>query len=148
MNPHKSTYKEAGVDIEEGDACSGLAYRAAKATFVSRAGQDMIGSPIVLEGGFKGLIDMGDFYLVQNDDGVGSKMMVADALRKYDTIGRDLLAMVADDAICAGAEAFSVSSWPDRQFFLYYAGRNGWRPGFFQFRHAFSPLYPLRQTGL
>lgn len=106
-----TTYKESGVNIEKGDECSVLAYAAAKATFAGRAG--MIGSSAALEGGYSGALDMGDFYLVQNDDGVGSKMMVAGALGRYDTVGYDLVAMVADDAICLGAEVISISNTID-----------------------------------
>lgn len=59
------------------------------------------------------MLDMGDFYLVQNDDGTGSKMEIACALQQFDTIGQDLLAMVVDDAICTGAEVISVSNTLD-----------------------------------
>lgn len=106
-----TTYEESGVNIEKGDACSRIAYEAAKSTFIGRAGK--IGAPSALEGGFSGTLDMGDFLLVQNDDGVGSKMMVAHALGKYDTVGQDLVAMVVDDAICVGAEVISVSNTID-----------------------------------
>lgn len=106
-----TTYEDAGVNIEAGDACSRLAYEAAKATFPGRAG--LIGAPAVLEGGFSGALDMGAFFLVQNDDGVGSKSMVAEAIGKYDTLGYDLVAMVADDAICVGAEVISLSNTVD-----------------------------------
>lgn len=106
-----TTYSDSGVDIEKGDECSALAYAAAKATFPGRAGK--IGMPFALEGGFSGALDMGDFLLVQNDDGVGSKMMVASALGKFDTVGQDLVAMVADDAICLGAEVMTVSNTID-----------------------------------
>lgn len=106
-----ATYKEAGVDIEQGDKCSALAYAAAKSTFSGRRG--MIGEPVVLEGGFTGAMDMGDFYLVQNDDGVGTKIAIAEALGKFDTMGYDLLAMVADDAACVGAETISISNTID-----------------------------------
>jgi phosphoribosylformylglycinamidine cyclo-ligase len=106
-----STYEESGVNIEKGDACSRLAYSAAKATFAGRTGR--IGAAAVLEGGFSGALDMGDYYLLQNDDGVGSKMMVASALGKWDTVAFDLVAMVADDAICTGAEVISMTNTVD-----------------------------------
>ncbi len=107
----KSTYKAAGVDIDAGDKASKKAYKAAMSTHVSRKG--MFGSPLKLEGGFTGAIDMGDFYLVQNDDGVGSKIMIAEAMNRYNTLGYDLLAMVADDAICVGAEVVSMTNTID-----------------------------------
>jgi phosphoribosylformylglycinamidine cyclo-ligase len=106
-----ATYKEAGVDITLGDKCSEIAYNAAKNTFKGRKG--MIGEPLVDEGGFSGALDMGDYYLVQNDDGVGSKMAVAEGISKYDTLGYDLVAMVADDAACIGAETISISNTID-----------------------------------
>lgn len=103
-----ATYKDAGVDIDLGDKCSALAYQAAKNTFIGRKG--MIGEPLIDEGGFSGALDMGDYYLVQNDDTVGTKIIIAEKIEKYDTIGYDLLAMVADDAVCIGAEPMSVSN--------------------------------------
>lgn len=106
-----TTYEESGVNIDLGDASSEIAYGAAKETFAGRKG--MIGVPSALEGGFSGTLDMGDFLLVQNDDGVGSKMMVATSMGRYDTVGRDLIAMVVDDAICLGAEVISVSNTID-----------------------------------
>jgi len=106
-----TTYKDAGVDIEAGGQASKKAYAHAVATFKSRKG--LKGTPVEDEDGFAGLIDMGNFYLVQNADGTGSKMEVAYALRKFDTLGYDLLAMVADDAICTGAEVVSVSNTID-----------------------------------
>lgn len=106
-----TTYKKSGVDVELGDRCSKLAYEAAKATFAGRKG--MIGEPVADEGGFTGMMNMGDFYLIQNDDGVGTKIEVAEKMRKFDTLGYDLIAMVADDAICVGAEVVSVTNTLD-----------------------------------
>lgn len=106
-----ATYKDSGVDIELGDQCSKLAYEAAKGTFVGRKG--MVGEPVMEEGGFTGMMDMGEFYLIQNDDGVGTKIEVAERLGKFDTLGYDLIAMVADDGVCVGAEVFSVTNTLD-----------------------------------
>lgn len=103
-----ATYKESGVDVELGDRCSRIAYKAAMETFPGRKG--MIGAPVTEEGGFTGMLDMGDFYLVQNDDSLGTKMVVAEKTGKFNTVGYDLMAMVADDAICVGAEVISVTN--------------------------------------
>lgn len=108
-----ATYKESGVDISLGDKSSKIAYSEAKKTFKYRA--NMIGKPLIMEGGFTGAIDMGDFYLVQNDDGIGSKLQIADEIKKYDTAGYDLAAMVADDAVCVGAECITISNTIDIQ---------------------------------
>jgi phosphoribosylformylglycinamidine cyclo-ligase len=106
-----TTYKDSGVDTQAGGEASKKAYEHACATFASRKGK--MGTPVEDTGGFAGLIDMGGFYLVQNDDGTGSKMEIAHAMKKYDTLGYDLLAMVVDDAICTGAEVISVSNTLD-----------------------------------
>ncbi len=103
-----ATYQESGVNMSLGDECSEIAYKAAKSTFIGRKG--MFGEPLVMDWGFTGALDFGDFYLVQNDDGIGTKVLIADAVQKYDTLGYDLLAMVADDAICVGAEVISISN--------------------------------------
>ena len=68
-------YKKAGVDIKAGDKASKIAYEFAKSTSASRQG--MIGEPVIYEGSFAGLINMGDFFIVQSDDGVGTKMEIA-----------------------------------------------------------------------
>ncbi len=101
-------YKSAGVNTETGTIASKKAYENAKKTFASRKGK--IGEPVVLNGGFAGALDFGDFLLIQNDDGTGTKTEIAEALKKFDTIGEDLLAMVADDAIVVGAETVSVTN--------------------------------------
>ena len=106
-----SDYKKAGVDIKMGDRASKIAYSFAKTTFASR--KNMIGEPVTDEGSFAGMLDMGDFYIVQGDDGVGTKMEVAERIGKFDTLGFDLLAMVADDAICLGAETISITNTLD-----------------------------------
>lgn len=106
-----TTYEQSGVNIELGDKCSAIAYAAAKNTFIGRKG--MIGEPVIDEGGFSGVLDMGDYYLVQNDDGVGSKIAIAEKIGKLETLGYDLLAMVVDDAVCVGAEPISVSNTID-----------------------------------
>jgi len=104
-------YKKAGVDIQMGDKASKIAYEFARSTFHTR--KNMIGEPVVDDGSFAGILDMGDFYIVQGDDGVGTKMEVAERIGKFDTLGFDLLAMVADDAVCLGAETISISNTID-----------------------------------
>lgn len=106
-----TTYADSGVNIEEGDKASHAAYTHAVATFPSRKG--LIGEPIFEEGGFAGFLDMRDYYLVQSDDSTGSKIDVAFQAKKLDTLGYDLVAMVADDAVCTGAEPISISNTLD-----------------------------------
>lgn len=111
IESNMTTYKQSGVDMELGDLCSAIAYAAAKKTFANRKGK--IGEPAIMEGGFSGAMDFGEFYIVQNDDGVGTKIQVATLMNKYDTLGFDLVAMVVDDGICLGAEMISVSNTID-----------------------------------
>ncbi|MEK7528593.1 MAG: phosphoribosylformylglycinamidine cyclo-ligase [Patescibacteria group bacterium] len=103
-----ATYKQAGVNISMGDICSQIAYKYAMTTFGSRTG--LKGTAVREQGGFTGSIDMGDYLLVQNADGVGTKAMIAEMMGRYDTLGRDLVAMVADDAVCVGAEAIAITN--------------------------------------
>lgn len=92
------TYRKAGVDIaEEGSAIRALVRQL---TF-KRKGR---GSPADLEGHFTGLIDFGDWYLSMCTDGVGTKIRIAEAMGRYDTIGIDCMAMNVNDMICIGAE--------------------------------------------
>lgn len=106
------TYRDAGVDVQKGDSASACAYAHARSTHPLRRGR--IGAPVTeREGGFAGLLDMGSYFLVHTSDGVGTKMEFAERLRVYESIGRDLLAMVADDAVCTGAEVLGVSNTLD-----------------------------------
>jgi phosphoribosylformylglycinamidine cyclo-ligase len=109
MNKTKK-YAQAGVNIAEGDAASKLAGKFAATTFALRRG---IGKPVKLPGGFAGVLDFGKYYLVTGDDGVGTKMEVAEKMKKFDTLGSDLLAMVSDDAVCLGAEVVSITNTLD-----------------------------------
>ncbi|MBT4366814.1 phosphoribosylformylglycinamidine cyclo-ligase [Candidatus Peregrinibacteria bacterium] len=106
-----TTYKDSGVDINAGDSASKNAYKRASETFKTRKGK--IGEPVLDDGGFAGLLDMGDYYLIQSTDGTGTKIDLAAQINKYDSIGYDLLAMVSDDAICVGAEIISITNCID-----------------------------------
>lgn len=101
-----NAYKNAGVNVSKGDEASGIAYAFAKKTFPNRAGK--IGEPFNLEMGFSGLLSMGQFYLAFNSDGIGSKTRVAQASNIHHTLGYDLVAMVADDCVCVGAEPVAL----------------------------------------
>ncbi len=98
MKDNEWTYAKAGVDIDrKSQAISALVghlkYR--------RTGK---GKMIDLPGQFTGLIDMGDHILTLATDGVGTKLLVAEALDKWDTVGIDCMAMNVNDTICVGAE--------------------------------------------
>lgn len=90
------TYKEAGVDIDAGDAL----VEKIKARVAQTCG------PRVLSGvgGFASLYDVdGQRLLAASTDGVGTKLMVAQRLGIHNTIGIDLVAMCINDILCTGA---------------------------------------------
>ena len=103
-----TTYRDSGVDIEAGDHASRSAYNHAKKTFASR--NSLIGQPVQDDGGFAGFVDMGDFYYSQCCDTVGTKIMIAEETKNFQGLGYDLLCMVADDAVCTGAETVSITN--------------------------------------
>lgn len=108
-----TTYKDSGVDIEKGDQASSGAGIICASTYKSRKGMKVVfGGPVLKEGTFSSALGFGNFngYITQNSDGIGSKIKIAEALNKYDTLGYDLLAMVADDALCIGAETIYISN--------------------------------------
>lgn len=95
------TYKQAGVDIDAGEALVDRIKPLAKAT--KRAGSmDSIG-------GFGALFDLKktgykDPLLISCTDGVGTKLKIAQEIGKHDTIGIDLVAMCVNDLVVQGGE--------------------------------------------
>ena len=59
-------------------------------------------------GGFTSLIDLGNFAVALNTDGVGTKTILAEEAQRYDTLGIDWIAMNVNDAITAGAEPIAM----------------------------------------
>ncbi len=93
-------YEQAGVDVRAGDRAVELIRGAVEST----RRPEVIGGL----GGFGGAISIPAGYrepvIVSSTDGVGTKTAVAAALDRWETIGIDLVAMCADDVVCAGAE--------------------------------------------
>jgi phosphoribosylformylglycinamidine cyclo-ligase len=102
MSKNKATtYKDAGVDIDAGDELVERIKPFAKAT---RRKGSMDGL-----GGFGALFDLKkcgykDPLLVSATDGVGTKLKIAQAMDKHDSIGIDLVAMCVNDLVVQGAE--------------------------------------------
>ena len=96
-----NSQKPAGYDIDLGNECSRNAYGWAKKTFQNRQG--LPGEPAQdLDGGFSNEIKFGQERLGISSDGIGTKIEVAERVGKFDTLGYDLIAMVADDLVAAG----------------------------------------------
>ena len=100
MHAHDS-YKNAGVDINAGNQ-----FVQAIKPFVKKTCRPGADTEI---GGFAGIFDLSktnyrDPLLVSSTDGVGTKLKLAQAMNKHDTIGQDLVAMCINDLITHGAE--------------------------------------------
>ncbi len=100
MARRPTTYAAAGVDIEAGDAAVSRLARHARSTFRPEVLSDIggFGSAVEIPSGYRRPV------LVSGTDGVGTKMLVASALGRFDTIGVDLVAMCVDDIVTQGAE--------------------------------------------
>jgi phosphoribosylformylglycinamidine cyclo-ligase len=98
MSEEGLTYADSGVDIEQEDEAIGSIISTLK---FKRTG---LGAPYNLPGQFTGAVEFGDQVLSLCTDGVGSKILVADAMEKWDTLGIDCMAMNVNDMICIGAE--------------------------------------------
>jgi phosphoribosylformylglycinamidine cyclo-ligase len=100
MAKHGLSYREAGVDIDAGDALVDAIRPFARRTM----------RPEVLAGigGFGALCEIPGKYrrpvLVSGTDGVGTKLKLAFALGRHDSVGIDLVAMSANDVLVQGAE--------------------------------------------
>ncbi len=95
------TYAKSGVDI---DRKSSAIKALVDEIGYKRTG---IGQNVRIPGLFASLIDFGDRYITLATDGVGSKLMIAEALDKWDTVGIDCIAMNVNDTICVNAEPTS-----------------------------------------
>ena len=92
------TYAEAGVNI---DAKSAQVQALVKQLKFRRQG---IGRPWGPKGHFAGLVDMGRYALGLTTDSVGTKLFIANEMRKWDTVGIDCIAANVNDMLCLGAE--------------------------------------------
>jgi phosphoribosylformylglycinamidine cyclo-ligase len=93
------TYRQAGVDIDAGDALVERIAKLAKPTRIAEVVSDV--------GGFAGLCavptGLSEPVLVSGTDGVGTKLKVAFATGVHDSVGIDLVAMCVNDVITVGA---------------------------------------------
>jgi phosphoribosylformylglycinamidine cyclo-ligase len=103
------SYAAAGVDIDAGDRAVDLM----RASVAGTARPEVMGGI----GGFAGLFDASKLatyrhpVLATSTDGVGTKVVLASQLGVYDTVGVDLVAMVADDLAACGAEPLFMTDY-------------------------------------
>jgi len=102
-----ASYAAAGVDIAAGDRAVELFAPLAK----KASRPEVLGGL----GGFAGLFALKGGYkeplLAASTDGVGTKLAIAQALDKHDTVGLDLVAMVVDDLVVCGAEPLFLQDY-------------------------------------
>ncbi len=104
-----SSYREAGVDTAAGD----LAVELMKSAVARTHGPQVLGGV----GGFAGLFDVSFLrnfdrpLLATSTDGVGTKVAIAQAIDKHDTIGQDLVGMVVDDIVVVGATPMFMTDY-------------------------------------
>ncbi len=102
-------YAQAGVDTAAGDLAVELMKSAVRRTH----GPEVLGGV----GGFAGLYDasaLRDYthpLLASSTDGVGTKVAIAQAIDKHDTIGEDLVGMVVDDIVVVGAKPLFLTDY-------------------------------------
>ncbi|MBW8762734.1 MAG: phosphoribosylformylglycinamidine cyclo-ligase [Microbacterium sp.] len=102
-------YSEAGVDTAAGD----LAVELMKSSVRATHGPEVLGGV----GGFAGLFDASALLgyrrplLASSTDGVGTKVAIAQAIDKHDTIGQDLVGMVVDDIVVVGAKPLFMTDY-------------------------------------
>jgi phosphoribosylformylglycinamidine cyclo-ligase len=103
MNEHL-TYKAAGVDTDQQDKIMPGLTHWIERTFENRP--NTVKLPL---GYFANVIDVGNGVgLALSTDGVGTKILVAELLHKYDTIGIDCVAMNVNDVLCVGATPLAM----------------------------------------
>ena len=104
-----TTYAAAGVDVEAGDRAVELM----KASVAATHGPEVVGG----FGGFAGLFDASALLgyrrplLATSTDGVGTKVAIAQAMDRHDTIGADLVGMVVDDVVVCGARPLFMTDY-------------------------------------
>jgi phosphoribosylformylglycinamidine cyclo-ligase len=103
------SYAAAGVDIDAGERAVDLM----RAAVARTARPEVVGGL----GGFAGLFDASALarmrrpLLATSTDGVGTKVVIAQRLGRFDTIGIDLVAMVVDDLVVCGAEPLFMTDY-------------------------------------
>jgi phosphoribosylformylglycinamidine cyclo-ligase len=95
------TYAKSGVDIDKKSS----AIKSLVKTLTYK--RDGVGQMVRMDNLFASLIDFGDNYLTLATDGVGTKLLVAEALGIWNTVGIDCIAMNVNDTICVNAEPIS-----------------------------------------
>ena len=100
-------YARAGVDVAKVRSIQKSLAELLSSTFQARTGK--FGEPAIGIGHYAALIEIGgQRLLAMHTDSVGTKVLIAQAMRKFDTVGIDCVAMTVNDLICLGAEPVAL----------------------------------------
>ena len=102
-NSHIYTYEKAGVNIPKIQSMQRIIGKMISESYSFQK----IGKITAGFGHYSGLITLGNNVLALHTDGVGTKVLVAQQMKCYDTIGIDCIAMNVNDIICTGAQPFA-----------------------------------------
>jgi phosphoribosylformylglycinamidine cyclo-ligase len=105
MKSRNHLYKTAGVDT---DATQSGLHKIIESIKQTWPAPDSLGAVKLDIGFFANVIDIGGVGLAICTDGVGSKSIIAQMMRRYDTIGIDCVAMNVNDVLCVGARPLSM----------------------------------------
>src|SRR5215472_13163265 len=105
MNSGTDLYQAAGVDTASAQSGLQRIIERIKATWPA---PNALGAVKLDIGYFANVIDIGGIGLAICTDGVGSKSIIAQMMRRYDTIGIDCVAMNVNDVLCVGARPISL----------------------------------------
>lgn len=107
MSEEGWTYAKSGVDLARVKKAHRDIARLLSSTFKLREGK--VGKVLSSIGHYAGLIDVGGgLALALHADGVGTKVLVAQLMDRYDTVGIDCVAMNVNDLVCIGAEPIAL----------------------------------------
>lgn len=104
-----SNQKKSGLDIDLGNLCSKDAFGWAKKTFPNRTNKAGAAA-LKVDGVFSNMLQFGNQRIGIASDGIGTKIELAERTGIYNTLGFDLVAMVADDLATAGFEPTNISN--------------------------------------
>ncbi|HEX6459163.1 MAG TPA: phosphoribosylformylglycinamidine cyclo-ligase [Thermoleophilaceae bacterium] len=96
-------YARAGVDTSRADSAISALVGVLRTIDIGRPSRVVLGS-----GHYATVIDLNGVGLALSTDGVGSKVIVAEQLSRYDTVGIDCVAMNVNDLVCVGAEPIAL----------------------------------------
>lgn len=95
----KKTYADFGVNVKKISRTQNQIGRMISSTHSFISGGKVLSG----FGSYAGILDLGGMLLALHSDGVGSKVLVAQMMNRFDTVGLDCIAMNVNDIVCVGA---------------------------------------------